>query len=570
MNRGKYILIIFLIFFILILATCGSLLYLELGRPPSVKTHSYLEIPLAGGIQEKVSPDFLSTLFNIKPPLSLYDIWMNFNKAKVDRRIDSIVLHLNYMECDWGKINELRDCILDFKQSGKKVYAYIDETVEFDKEYFLATACDRIILHPMGTLIINGIGGYIPFFKDALDNFGVKAEVEHIGKYKTAYNMFTESDLTPAHREMLQSIYENIFHLYVKTVAKERNKTENEVSRLIDRGYFQGKKALEAGLVDDLLYPDELQDMLSSDGTRLSKISHEVYTRIKPSSVGLSGRTKIAIIYGMGPILTGEGVYQSMGSATVARWFQYAREDRSIAAVVFRVDSPGGSAVASDIIWREVILTKKEKPVIISMSDMAGSGGYWVSMSADKIVAHPQTLTGSIGVIFGKFSFRGLMDKIGVTGETITFGKRADIFSPFRELTPEESAFLNQEIQWTYDRFVNKVAEGRDLPEEKIREIGQGRVWTGSQAKEIGLVDEIGGMNLAVKLAKELAGIPSEEPAKFEVWPKTVSFMDMVFGRPTIDSGIGVSFRLQRLIWTLKLLKNESLWALMPSWISPE
>lgn len=570
MNRGKYILIIFLIFFILILATCGSLLYLELGRPPSVKTHSYLEIPLAGGIQEKVSPDLLSTLLNIKPPLSLYDIWMNFNKAKVDRRIDSIVLRLNYMECDWGKINELRNCILDFKQSGKKVYAYIDETVEFDKEYFLATACNRIILHPMGTLIINGIGGYIPFFKEALDNLGVKAEVEHIGKYKTAYNMFTESDLIPAHREMLESIYGDIFQLYVKTIAEERNKTENEVRMLIDRGYFQGEQALEAGLVDDLYYLDELQEILSADGTRLSKISHEVYTRIKPSSVGLSGGKKIAIIYGMGPILTGEGVYQAMGSTTVARWFQYARKDRSIAAVIFRVDSPGGSAVASDIIWREVILTKKEKPVVISMSDMAGSGGYWVSMSADKIVAHPQTLTGSIGVIFGKFSFSGLLDKIGITGETITFGKRADIFSPHRELTSEESAFLNQQIQWTYDRFVKKVAEGRTLTEKKVNEIGQGRVWTGSQAKELGLVDEIGGMNLAVKLAKELAGIPSEEPTKFEVWPKTVSFMDMVFGRPTIDSGIGVSFRLQRLIWTLKLLKNDSFWALMPSWIAPE
>ncbi|MBN2245879.1 MAG: S49 family peptidase, partial [Candidatus Aminicenantes bacterium] len=454
MNRGKYILIIFLIFFILILATCGSLIYFELRRPPSVKTNSYLEIPLVGGIQEKVSPDFLSTLLNIKPPLSLYDIWMNFKKAKMDNRINSIVVHLGYMECDWGKINELRDCILDFKQSGKKVYAYIDETVEFDKEYFLATACDRIILHPMGTLIINGIGGYIPFFKDALDNLGVKAEVEHIGKYKTAYNMFTESDLTPAHREMLESIYEDIFQSYVKTIAEERNKTEEDIRLLIDRGYFQGEQALEAGLVDNLLYPDELQEILKADGTKLSKISHDVYTKIKPSSVGLSGRNKIAIIYGMGPILTGEGVYQAMGSTTVARWFQSARKDSSIAAVVFRVDSPGGSPVASDIIWREIILTKKEKPVVISMSDMAGSGGYWVSMSADKIVAHPQTLTGSIGVIFGKFSFSGFLDKIGVTGESITFGKRADIFSPHRKLTPEESAFLNQEIQWTYDRFV--------------------------------------------------------------------------------------------------------------------
>jgi protease-4 len=568
MKKGKYILIILLIFFVLIMVTFISFIYFEFGRAPSVKSRSYLEINLSGSIQEKVVPDLMTALF-MGPELSMYDIWTNIRKAKVDRRIKSIVLRLGMLKCDWAKVNEVRESILDFKKSGKKAYAYIEENLDFDKEYYLATACDEIILHPLGSLIINGIGGYVPFLKKSLEKLGVEAEIEHVEEYKTAYNMFTEEGFTPSHREMLESLYGDIFSHYLKEISAARGKSESEMKELIDYGYFQGEKAMEAGLVDRLLFEDELKDLLREGGARIFRISHETYSRIKPSSVGLNRGRKIALIYGMGPIHTGGSQPKTMGSTTIANWIKKARIDRSIAAVVFRVDSPGGSAVASDIIWREVALTKKEKPFIVSMSDVAGSGGYWVAMTAHKIVAQPQTLTGSIGVIFGKFNMMKLYEKLDVAAERITFGKRADIFSSFRRMTPEERAMIKKEILWTYDKFITKVAEGRIMEKEAVDKIGKGRVWTGAQAKELGLVDEIGGLSKAVELAKELAGIPKNEEVKFIVYPKKVSLLSTILGRRPITTKINIEPRLKEVLRTFQILKNDRMWALMPFWIAP-
>ena len=252
----------------------------------------------------------------------------------------------------------------------------------------------------MGWLGVNGIGGYVPFFKNALEKLGVRAEFEHVEEYKTAYNQFTEPGFTPAHREMMSSLYGDIFEQYVAAVASARKKTPEEVRALIDRASFQGSSALEAGLVDELRYEDELPGLLRSGGRKLSRITSEDYARVSPAAAGLRPGRRVAVIYAVGPHPErGEPVRRASGAPRVARWIRQAREDRTIEAVVLRVDSPGGSSVASDVIWREVFLTRKEKPVVVSMSDVAGSGGYWISMAAHKIVAQPQTLTGSIGVI---------------------------------------------------------------------------------------------------------------------------------------------------------------------------
>jgi protease-4 len=567
MKRGTYILIIFIVFFILLMATIFSFIYYQIGKPPTVKAPSYLEIKLSGEIQERHMPSFPMDFF-FKEPLSMHDVWMNIRKAKVDSRIRCILLRLGYLGCDWAKIEELRDAVLDFRKSGKKAYAYIDEAPDFDKEYYLATSCDRVILYPLGWLGINGIGGHIPFFKHTLNKLGIEAQFEHVEEYKTAYNMFTEEKFTPAHKRMMESIYGNLFSQYVKGVAEARGKSEEEIRELIDQGFYHAEDALKTGLVDDLLFEDELEELLKEEGKKLYRITHEKYKKIKLSSSGLSRGKKIALIYGMGLIHSGESLSQTMGGATVSRWLRTARKDKSIAAVVFRVDSPGGSAVASDVIWREVFLTKKEKPIIVSMSDVAGSGGYWVSMAANKIIAQPQTLTGSIGVISGKFNMSELYKKLGITNERLTYGKRADIFSTFRTFTPEERKELKREILWIYDQFLAKAAEGRNLSKEEVDKIGKGRVWTGIQAKERGLVDEIGGLSRALELAKELAGIPADRSVKLVIWPQKVSFFSALFGRSQTRSQPNLKPDLQKILSTVELLERERALAIMPFWFT--
>jgi protease-4 len=571
MKKRTYVLIIFLVIFILAAAAAVSYFLMDWGRPAvTVPLHAYLEINLSGELQEIAPPDFFMNVVLGIRPLSMNELWMNIRKAKADDRVEAILLRLNLLACDWAKVTELRDAILDFRKAGKKAYAYIDEAPDFDKEYYLATACDRIILHPMGWLGINGIGGYVPFFKNALDKLGVRAEFEHVEEYKTAYNQFTEKGFTPAHKEMMESIYGDLFSQYVKAVASARKKSEAEVRGLIDHAFFQGENALKAGLVDDLLYEDELQDLLQSGGRKLGRITSDAYARVSPASAGIGIGRKVALIYGVGPILSGESLPQSMGGTTVARWVRQARQDRSIAAIVFRVDSPGGSSVASDVIWREVFLAKKEKPIVVSMSDVAGSGGYWISMAAHKIVAQPQTLTGSIGVLAGKFDLSALYEKLGLTTEKLAYGKEADVFSTFRPFSPEEKKIVKDEILWTYDQFLTKAAEGRNMTKDEVNAVGRGRVWTGRQAREIKLVDELGGLTKAIELAKGLAGIAREEEVRLVVWPKKRNFWESLLGRRAPESLLDMRPGLKQAALALRLMERNRVWAVMPFWSGPE
>lgn len=567
MKKRTYVLIIFLVIFILAAAAAISYFLMDWGRPAvTVPLHAYLEINLSGELQEIAPPDFFTNVILGIRPLSMNELWMNIRKAKADDRVEAILLRMNLLACDWAKVTELRDAVLDFRKAGKKAYAYIDEAPDFDKEYYLATACDRIILHPMGWLGINGIGGYVPFFKNALDKLGVRAEFEHVEEYKTAYNQFTEKGFTPAHREMMESIYGDLFSQYVKAVASARKKSEAEVRGIIDHAFFQGENALKAGLVDDLLYEDELQNLLQSGGRKLGRITSDAYARVSPASAGIGIGRRVALIYGIGPILSGESLPQSMGGTTVARWIRQARQDKSIAAIVFRVDSPGGSSVASDVIWREVFLAKKEKPFVVSMSDVAGSGGYWISMAAHKIVAQPQTLTGSIGVLAGKFDLSALYEKLGLTSEKIAYGKEADIFSTFRPFSPEEKKIMKDEILWTYDQFLTKVAEGRNMTKDEVNAVGRGRVWTGAQARDLKLVDELGGLTKAVELAKGLAGIAREEEVRLVVWPKKRTFWESLLGRRAQESVLDMRPGLKQAALALRLMERNRIWAVMPFW----
>lgn len=566
MKRGKYVLLIVLIFVALIIATFFAFIYMELGpRPVTVAARSYLDLPLGGEVVEWSQPDLLSALFAGRTPLSMHDIWMNLRKAKVDPRVQGVLLRLSPLACGWAKAEEIRLAILDFRQSGKKAVAFIEEAPQFNKEYYLATACDRVVLHPLGWLGIPGIGGDMPFFKEGLDKLGIEAQFVHIGKYKTAYNQFTEKGFTPAHKEMEESLYSDIFDRFVKVVAQARRKSEAEVKALIDRAFFQGDQAKAAGLVDDVLYADQLPALFKGGGPAPVRVGFEDYLRVKPSSLGLESGRKVALIYAQGPILSGESLNSQMiGGETLARWIRRARLDSSAAAIVMRVDSPGGSAVASDTIAREVELAKKAKPFVISMSDVAGSGGYWIAMDAHKIVAEPQTLTGSIGVLSGKFSFAKLYDKLGVTSEPLKYGARSDVFSTFRPLSKEDEAVLLEQISWIYDRFLSKVSEGRNMTKEKVNEIGQGRVWTGGQGKAIGLVDELGGLSAAIEEAKRLAGIPTAESVKLDIYPRRTSWWQTFFGRGEEIRTLVLDPAVRKALDSLKVMQQERILALMP------
>ena len=566
MKKGKYVLLIFLFFAVLVTATVLAFLYSEFARPPDIKAGSYLDIDLAGSFPELSAPDFLTGLF-FGRSLSVHDIWESLRKAAVDNRIRCVLFRLGWLECDWAKVSEIRNAVREFRASGKKVFAYIEDAPEFDKEYYLATACDQIILHPLGWLGINGVGGWTPFFKRGLDKLGIEAQFEHVEEFKTAYNMFMERGLTDPHRMMLEAIHEDIFGEYVRGVAAARGKSEAEIRAVIDHGLYQSEQALDAGLVDELLYEDELGKLLREKEKPLRRISLADYLRISPASLGLETGPRIAVIYASGPIVGGESPFGTIGGRTLSRAIRKAREDRSVAAIVLRVDSPGGSAVASDVIWRETVLAKKEKPVIVSMSDLAGSGGYWISMAAHKIVAQPQTLTGSIGVLGGKFSLAGLYEKLGITAEKVARGRRADLFSTFRPFSPEERRLLKEQILWTYDKFLSKAAEGRDLTKEDIDKVGRGRVWTGRQAKEVGLVDELGGLDKALELAKNLAGISAEEKIRLVVWPKKTTRFGLLYGRLEAGALNPLSSDLSGLLRTLNILHKENPWAIMPFWL---
>ncbi len=568
----KKILWFFLAFFILVFIGAVLLsvifLYKLSPRETAVSSRSYLEIRLEGRLED-YSPLIPFLSFYPERTISLYDTWMNLRKASRDSRIKAVLLRFGQLESDWAKIEELRQAVLEFRNSGKPVVAYFEESPDADKEYYLATACDKIILHPLGWLGVNGLASYVPFFKGMLDKIGIKAEFEHIEEYKTAYNQFTEKSFTPAHREMLQSIYEDIFNRYLDQIAIARKKTPEEMRGLLDRGYFQGKEALEAGLVDALAYEDELFRHFNLEQYQeLVSISNKKYAGVKPELFGLNIGKKIALIFASGTIITGDGQQFLLGSATFSRWLREASKDKSIEAIIVRVDSPGGSAVGSDVIWHELVKARSEKPVVISMSGLAGSGGYWLSLGGHRIIAQPQTLTGSIGVIAGKFSFQGLMEKLGLTTDKIVIGKNADSFSLYREFRPEEKKILKEQISYIYQQFLERVATSRNLTVEEVNRLGRGRVWTGNQAQKLNLVDELGGLPQAIEAARRLLGLPSEAEVRLVVWPKKRSVLDVILGRKTESDLItNFSTALAGFKKYLDIFSSPGLWTLMPFWL---
>ena len=509
------------------------LMFFAASRGPSVPSSATLVLRPGGDLPEVEPDDVVGQVFG-RDVNTVRGFVEALRKASRDSRVRNVLLIPSTLDLPyWGKVQEMRDAITAFRKSGKKVTAFLE--YGGDREYYLASAADRVFLMPSSSLDLTGVASYEMFLRGTFDKIGAYPDFVHIGDYKTAPNQYTQKGFTPAHREMAQSLNRDMFEQLVSGVAEGRKKSEDDVRTLFDQGPFVASKALEAGLVDELAYEDELDDRVPELGDGSDRrIEGSDYQRISPASVGVRPRSRIAVLYIVGTIASGKGGFDPVngsiaGSEAIVEQIRKIRDDSSIKAIVLRIDSPGGSSVASDVIWRELTITRTDnpsRPIVTSMSDLAASGGYYVAIPADAIVAQPGTLTGSIGIFGGKIVIGGALGKAGVGTETVISGANADMYSPFTPFTAQQRAKVEEFMQDFYKGFVGKVAESRKSTPDKIHAVAQGRVWTGRQALEHGLVDALGGLDTAVAMAKERASIPADEDVQLVVYPERRSFFD--------------------------------------------
>jgi protease-4 len=564
-RRTKWVLAAGVVAVALGAATVGGIALLlrgpSSGGPVWSRTGNYLELRLEGEIPEAPAADFGS--FLERRPTSLRTVIESLDRAAADSKVTAALVHVSFLDAGWGRVQEVRDAILRFRKSGKPAYAYI----EFcgNKEYYLATSCSKVYALPTAILQVAGLSAEVTFFRKSLEKLGVEAQFEGVGKYKNAPNTFTESSFTEPHREQMNALVDSLYEQYVAAIATGRGKSAEEVRGLIDRGPYDAPGALRSGLVDALIYQDELQAKLGG----ASRLTPGRYVRAF-RGFGFDRRPKVALIYAVGEIMPGESQSsgfggESAGSDTVSGAIRDARTDDDIKAIVLRVDSPGGFGPAADVIRREVQLAQKVKPVVVSMGDLAASGGYYVTIGSSAIIAEPGTITGSIGVFSGKFSLRGLYDKLGVTKEIVSRGANASLFTSYRPWTTEERAKVRGQNVAFYEDFVRKVAAGRGKSYKDIDAIAQGRVWTGIDALQRGLVDRLGGLQDAVATAKEKAHIAKGQDVALVTLPPRKGFLDMVWQRQEEDSALSaLPLDLKALLRWVRAMAPEGPMARLP------
>ncbi|MEO8087656.1 MAG: signal peptide peptidase SppA [Bacteroidota bacterium] len=477
-----------------------------------IADHTVLEITLSSTVKERTSRNPLEDLnFNLnqKRDLGLNDILKNIEKAESDDHIKGIFLNLSGVSAGLAQLEEIRTALNHFKSSKKFIYAYSED---YDQaSYYLASVADSVYLNPQGSMDWHGLRSELMFMKGALEKLEIEPEVIRHGKFKSAVEPFINDKMSPENRAQISQLIHGIWNYYVAVVSQSRH---------VDESVFQEaaynmtvrtpQKAVELKLVDRLAYVDEVQSALKrasgiTEKEKVKFIALKKYNKVRGVTKLFSNK-KVAVIYAVGDIQSGEGDDNSIGSVKLAATIRKARLDSSIKAIVLRVNSPGGSALASDVIWREMLLAKKAKPVIVSMGDVAASGGYYISCAADTIVCEPNTITGSIGVFGLLFNAQKLLNnKLGLTFDTVKTGRFAGIGSPTHPLTSEERDVVQEEVERIYDTFISHVAEGRNMSKADVDSIGQGRVWSGIDAKRLGLVDVLGGINTAIEIAVKKA-----------------------------------------------------------------
>ncbi len=478
----------------------------------------FLEVELKGRIGD-TRPGF--SLMGSRPQRTTWELLDLISDAREDPRVKGMLLKVEGFSAGFSQLSEIRAALSDFRASGKQVVVYAPYLGV--GSFYLASVADKVISHPLGDVNIAGVSVRTMLLKGGLDKLGLKVEYQRHGKYKSAVETLAEDSVSAENREQIEAFVDAVFDEFVGRSSEGRGMTRAEFEEQIDHGFFMAHEAQAAGLVDTFCYSDELDDLLKDEFKGFSKVKEKKYLGAGRYEYGWKGLPRIAIVYASGSIASGESRTdfltgdQTMGAKTMVRAIRAARRDKGVKAIVLRIDSPGGSGYASDLIWREIELAKEDKPVVASMGNIAGSGGYYIACGADQVFVNPTTLTGSIGVFGLKFVTEGLYNKLGIRRETFKRGEHADALSDSREYTAEEDSILQVQVDWFYKQFVDKVAEGRGLSYEQVDSVGQGRIWAGSDAFEVGLVDSIGGLLAAIDWAKQQAGLAECE---LDFYPK--------------------------------------------------
>jgi protease-4 len=528
----------------LVLALVGGAAIAVLGwaalKTVRVPERTLLEVDFSEPLPEQLPQGPFASILDKR--MRLRDVVEALHAAAADPKVVGLVARVSPEGIGLAGVEELRDAVAAFRASGKPAIAWADtfgEVTPANGAYYLASAFDQVYIQPSGDVGLTGLQLSTPFLRGTLDKIGVTPEFSQRYQYKNAPNSLTETGFTPAHREALDALAGSLYDQMVGEIARARHLEPAALRVSIDGGPFMGEEAVKAKLVDGLLYRDEVYARAKGAAGKGGE-PHLLYLRRywqHADHPWSSGEKTIALVYGVGDVLRGKSDFDPvvgnvvMGADTVSAALRAAAEDEDVAAIVLRVDSPGGSYVASDTIWREVVRARKKgKPVIASFGDVAASGGYFVAMAADKIVAHPSTITGSIGVYAGKLVTREMWGKLGIGFDSVQRGEHAEMWSAIDAFDEDERAKLEGWLDLVYADFTKKAADGRHLPLPRLQELARGRVWSGLDAKRLGLVDSFGGYPEALRLAKEAAHLAPDADVEVREYPRPKGAFEELFG----------------------------------------
>lgn len=515
-KRWRYVLL-----FVVVAALASATV--RFGRSGSqVKPGTFVQLDL-GGLYREAPPTGVLERALFQRADSFLELLALLRRIRDDKRVEGVVVRVTSLSIGWAKAQDIRNALLDVRSAGKRVIGLLEqEAGGATLEYYVASAARPLYLSPSATAPLNGLAAQVLFFGGVWEKLDVNMNVEKIREYKTAGDSIANKEMTAAHREMTNSLLDSMNEQVVVDIAGARDLTEAEVRAWIDKAPSTGRELEAAKLCDGVRHIQDLETELSPETPFLS--STDYARQGSPRRSVLADRPQVALVYAAGNIVSGEGSNgpnsTTIGSDSLSKALHDAQEDEDIKAIILRVDSPGGSALASDIIWRATQSARKRKPLVVSMSDVAASGGYYIAAGADRIIAAPGTLTGSIGVVSMRPYIRNLLRKLGIHSETITRGRFADLNDLTSPIDTERRKRLVSEMEHIYSVFVDRVAEGRHLTSERVNEIGRGRVWTGVQAKQVGLIDELGGFPSAEAAAKQLASIPADQEVEFVFFPR--------------------------------------------------